>query len=167
MKDGHTCRIATHLEYQTWIESFGIEFAVVDGDPAELIELCVGHGSMNFSFFRETMGRMRGWFDQLLVSAWLGCQGTDLLIESPTAFAGLHIAEKLGIPFIAGFTMPWTRTRAYPHPFAVPETGLVGGSYNYMTHVLIEQVLWKGSAVQINPWRKKTLGLVRLYKIYQ
>lgn len=27
--------------------------------------------------------------------------------------------------------MPWTRTRAYPHAFAVPERKM-GGSYNYM-----------------------------------
>jgi len=34
---------------------------------------------------------------------------------------GIHIAEALKIPYFRAFTMPWTRTRAYPHAFAVPE----------------------------------------------
>lgn len=54
--------------------------------------------------------------------------------------------------------MPWTRTRVYPHPFGVPETPL-GSAYNYISHVMMEQVFWKGTQSQVNSWRKKTLGL--------
>jgi sterol 3beta-glucosyltransferase len=45
--------------------------------------------------------------------------------------AGYHIAEALQIPYFRAFTMTWSRTRAYPHAFAVPEHKM-GGSYNYM-----------------------------------
>ncbi|KAJ3214901.1 Sterol 3-beta-glucosyltransferase [Clydaea vesicula] len=159
MKDGHRCRIATHLEYKSWIEGHDIEFGEVKGDPAELMQLCVEYGTFSVSFFRAAIGKLRGWVDELLLSAWQACQNTDLLIESPTAFGGLHIAERLEIPFFSAFPMPWTRTRNYPHPFAVPETTLGGGSYNYMSHVLIEQVLWKGAAIQINKWRKQYLDM--------
>ncbi len=34
---------------------------------------------------------------------------------------GYHIAEALAIPYFRAFTMTWSRTRAYPHAFAVPE----------------------------------------------
>lgn len=68
------------------------------------------------------------------------------------------MAEKLGIPFIRAFTMPWTRTTKYPHPFGVPERPL-GASYNYMSHIMIEQIFWKGTSTQVNDWRRKTLGL--------
>jgi sterol 3beta-glucosyltransferase len=71
--------------------------------------------------------------------------------------AGLHIAEALRIPYFAAFTMPWSRTKVYPHPFAVLDKSL-GAGYNYVSHVLIEQILWKGSAPLINKWRKRTLG---------
>lgn len=103
---------------------------------------------------------MRGWLDGLLLSSWEACQGSDLLLESPSAMAGIHIAEALGIPYFRAFTMPWTRTRAYPHAFAVPEHKM-GGAYNYFTYVIIDNVFWKASAGQINRWRKKTLGLTR------
>lgn len=37
MKEGHRCRIATHDEFQDWIEEHGIEFRTVGGDPGELM----------------------------------------------------------------------------------------------------------------------------------
>jgi sterol 3beta-glucosyltransferase len=55
------------------------------------------------------------WFDGLLASSWKACQGSDLLIESPSALIGLHIAQSLNIPYYRAFTMPWTMTGAYPH----------------------------------------------------
>ncbi|KAG0330632.1 Sterol 3-beta-glucosyltransferase [Podila horticola] len=158
MQDGHTCRISTHAEYKDWIEGHGIEFGLVGGDPGELIELCVENGMFTVSFIREGLKRFRGWLDELMVTAWTACQGTDVLIESPSAMAGIHIAEKLDIPYFRAFPFPWTRTRSFPHPFAVPEHNL-GRGYNYMTYVMIEQVFWKGISGQINKWRKDTLGL--------
>ncbi|GAB1517484.1 Sterol 3-beta-glucosyltransferase [Rhizoctonia solani] len=119
--DGHKVRIATHKEFQSWIEGHGIEFALVGGDPAELMRICVENGMFTVSFLREGVQKFRGWIDDLLETSWLACQGTDVLIESPSAMAGIHIAEALKIPYFRAFTMPWTRTRAYPHAFAVPE----------------------------------------------
>jgi sterol 3beta-glucosyltransferase len=92
------------------------------------------------------------------VTAWEACQDTDLLIESPSAMAGIHIAEALEIPYFRAFTMPWTRTRSYPHAFGVPEKKL-GGNYNYLSYVLFENVFWKGIGGQVNKWRKRQLGL--------
>ena len=131
MADGHTVRIATHGEFKDWVESFGIEFAYVGGDPAELMRICVENGMFTVSFLKETMQKFRGWIDDLLITSWQACQGTDILIESPSAMAGIHIAEALKIPYYRAFTMTWTSTRAYPHAFAVPEHKM-GGGYNYM-----------------------------------
>lgn len=56
---GHKCRIATHVEYQSWIEEHGIEFRTVNGDPAELMQLCVDNGMFTVSFIREGLKRVR------------------------------------------------------------------------------------------------------------
>jgi sterol 3beta-glucosyltransferase len=53
MKDGHKVRIATHTEFGPWVQSHGIEFAPVAGDPAELMRICVEHGMFTLSFMRE------------------------------------------------------------------------------------------------------------------
>ncbi|KAF7562944.1 hypothetical protein G7046_g1199 [Stylonectria norvegica] len=156
--EGHKPRIATHLEFQPWIESHGIEFAPVEGDPAQLMRLVIDNGTFTLAFYRAANSTFRGWLDGLLSSAYKACQGSDLLIESPSAMAGIHIAEKLGIPYFRAFTMPWTRTRAYPHAFVIPEHKM-GGAYNYMTYVMFDNIFWKATAQQINRWRNKTLDL--------
>ncbi|KAG8714883.1 Sterol 3-beta-glucosyltransferase [Ceratobasidium sp. 423] len=156
--DGHKVRIATHKEFQSWVEGHGIEFALVGGDPAELMRICVENGMFTVSFLREGVQKFRGWIEDLLETSWHACQGTDVLIESPSAMAGIHIAEALKIPYFRAFTMPWTRTRAYPHAFAVPERKM-GGSYNYMSYVMFDQVFWRGISGQVNRWRRQTLKL--------
>ncbi|KAI2713706.1 CAZyme family GT1 [Penicillium roqueforti] len=158
LAEGHKPKIATHAEFEPWIRKHGIDFAPVDGDPAELMRICVENGMFTYSFLREASMKFRGWIDDLLSSAWIGCQGSDLLIESPSAMAGIHIAEALRIPYFRGFTMPWTRTRAYPHAFAVPENRM-GGAYNYITYVMFDNIFWKAIAGQVNRWRNNELGL--------
>lgn len=158
MAEGHTVVLLTHLEFKDWIESYGIEFREISGNPAELISLMVQHGSMNVGLLRDASANFTGWIGSLLQSAWEGAQGIDILIESPSAMAGIHIAEALEIPYFRAFTMPWTRTRAYPHAFIVPDQKR-GGSYNYFTHVLFENIFWKGISGKVNEWREKTLNL--------
>lgn len=158
LAEGHKPKIATHAEFEPWVRKHGIDFAPVDGDPAELMRICVENGMFTYSFLREASLKFRGWIDDLLSSAWKSCQGSDLLIESPSAMAGIHIAEALRIPYFRAFTMPWTRTRAYPHAFAVPEHKM-GGAYNYITYVMFDNVFWKAIAGQVNRWRKTELGL--------
>lgn len=156
--EGHKPRIATHSEFKDWVESYGIEFAPVAGDPAELMRLCVENGMFTYSFLKEASSTFRAWIDELLTSGWQACQNSDILIESPSAMGGIHIAEALGIPYFRAFSMPWTRTRAYPHAFAVPEHKM-GGAYNYITYVMFDNVFWKAVAGQVNRWRKRELGL--------
>lgn len=158
MAEGHTVTIATHLEFKEWILSHGLKFKEVAGNPAELMSLMVRHGSMSVGFLKEAGGKFRGWISELLSSSWKACQDTDVLIESPSAMGGLHIAEALGIPYMRAFTMPWTRTRAYPHAFVVPDQKR-GGSYNILTHVIFETVFWRGISGQVNKWRSESLGL--------
>ncbi len=158
LAEGHRPRIATHAEFGDWIRKHGIDFEPIAGDPAELMRICVEHGMFTYSFLREATTKFRGWLDGLLGTAWKACQGTDILIESPSTMAGIHIAEALGIPYFRAFTMPWTRTKTYPHAFAVPERKL-GGNYNLMTYLMVDNVFWKASAGQINRWRKEQLGL--------
>ncbi|OAP58917.1 hypothetical protein AYL99_06214 [Fonsecaea erecta] len=158
LAEGHRPRIATHAEFGPWIQKHGIDFRPVDGDPAELMRICVENGMFTYSFLREASAKFRTWIDELLTSAWAACQESDLLIESPSAMAGIHIAEALGIPYFRAFTMPWTRTRAYPHAFAVPEHK-IGGAYNYYSYVMFDNVFWKAIAGQVNRWRKKELNL--------
>lgn len=157
--DGHRAKIATHKIFEEWVQDHGIEFAEIEGDPADLMRICVENGMFTPSFFLEANSKFRVWLDGLLVTSWEACKGSDLIIESPSAMSGIHIAEKLQVPYFRAFTMPWTRTRAYPHAFSVPNSKK-GGAYNYMTYTLFDNVFWIAISGQINRWRGKTLGLM-------
>lgn len=109
-------------------------------------------------FFKEALGGFRRWLDELLVDSWHACYDADVLIESPSTMSGIHIAEALGIPYFRAFTMPWTRTTAYPQAFMVPMFEM-GPSFNYSTYVLFDNIIWRASSGQINKWRKKYLHL--------
>lgn len=158
LKDGHKVKIVSHGEFEDWVREHGIEFDTIAGDPSALMSLMVSHPTISYSFIKEAKSKFRSWIGDLLESSWKACQDTDVLIESPSSISGIHIAEKLKIPYFRAFTMPWTRTRAYPHAFMVPDQRL-GGAYNYMTHVAFENGYWRGTSSQVNKWRVKTLGL--------
>ncbi|KAH6643986.1 UDP-glucose:sterol glycosyltransferase [Boeremia exigua] len=158
LKEGHKPRIATHAEFEPWVRGHGIDFAPVDGNPAELMRICVEHGMFTYGFMKEANSKFRGWLDDVCSSAWRACQGADVLIESPSAMAGIHIAESLEIPYFRAFTMPWTRTRAYPHAFSVLEKKM-GGGYNSITYITFDAIFWTAISGQINKWRRRELGL--------
>ena len=72
---------------------------------------------------------------------------------------GVHIAEKLGVPFFRSMPFPFTRTTRFPHPFAVAQTTAGGRIYNDMTYVMIDMALWAGTAKYVNRFRRKVLHL--------
>lgn len=156
--EGHKVKIATHAEFRGWIEGHGIDFAPVGGDPADLMKLVIEYGTFSYGFFKEATSSFRPWLDGLLESAWEACKGTDILIESPSAMAGIHIAEALYIPYFRAFTMPWTRTRAYPHAFMTADRNM-GGFFNYLSYGLFDNTMWQLSSRQINKWRANLLNL--------
>ncbi|KAJ7250909.1 hypothetical protein B0H12DRAFT_1018998 [Mycena haematopus] len=159
MKEGHRVRIVTHEEYKPWIESFGIEHKPAGGDPGALMKLSVENKVAMFSpeFFKESIQNFRPWLDQLLVDSWESCQGADILLESPSAMSGVHIAEALNIPYFRTFTMPWTKTVEFPHAFLSPP--VESPTFNAASYVLFSNVMWTATSGQINRWRRRTLKI--------
>ncbi|KAI8150281.1 hypothetical protein BJV82DRAFT_662362 [Fennellomyces sp. T-0311] len=159
-KDGHRCRIASHSEYRSWVEDeHGLEFYSIGGDPGELMKLCIDNGFLSYSFVKDGSKFFYTWFEKLLETAWEACQGTDLLIESPSAMVGIHMAEKLEIPYFRSMPFPWTRTTRFPHPFAMQNYTSGRLLYNDMTYVMIDIALWTGTSKAINRFRRKVLNL--------
>ncbi|CAE6456573.1 unnamed protein product [Rhizoctonia solani] len=158
MAEGHRVTIVTHEEYKEWCEGWGVAHRTAGGDPGALMKLSVETRMFSPQFFKEGLTNFRDWLDDLLLDAWKQCQDADVLIQSPSAMAGAHIAEALKIPFFHAFTMPWTRTNDYPHAFMTPPVEITG-SFNYSTYVVFDTVFWQATSGQINRWRRKHLGL--------
>ncbi|KAL5482822.1 hypothetical protein ACEPAI_9417 [Sanghuangporus weigelae] len=157
MKEGHRVTIVTHDEYKDWIVGWGIAHRPVGGDPGALMKLSVEHKMFSPQFFKESIGNFRSWLDNLLVDAWENCKDADVLLESPSAMAGVHIAEALDIPYFRTFTMPWSKTTEFPHPFLSTPVDLP--RFNVSTYVLFDNLFWYSSAGQVNRWRRNTLHI--------
>ena len=85
----------------------------------------------------------------------------DAIIANPPSYGHLHIAEKLAIPCHIMFTMPWSPTRAFPHPLTNVDASKVDnpGLANFLSYKRMELLTWEGLSDIINHFREKTLGL--------
>ncbi|PNY29406.1 Sterol 3-beta-glucosyltransferase [Tolypocladium capitatum] len=91
----------------------------------------------------------------------------DAIVANPPSFAHIHVAEKLGIPLHMMFTMPWSPTRAFPHPLAnIQSSNADDIMTNYMTYTLVEMMTWQGLGDVINRFREKALDLSPLSYIW-
>jgi sterol 3beta-glucosyltransferase len=96
-------------------------------------------------------------------AAWMretlrGCAGCDALIcTGLAAFAGLSVAEKLGLPAIGAGMFPLTSTAEFPSPFLPP--GKTPRWLNRFSHRLVVQMLWRAFRKATNEARGAVLGL--------
>lgn len=65
--------------------------------------LVTQHPLFSPGFFKESLLHFRDWLDTLFSESFAACLDADILIESPSTMAGIHVAEALGIPYVSPF----------------------------------------------------------------
>ncbi len=102
--------------------------------------------------------RKRAMIAEMLDGCWKSCIEPDsrssapfvaqAIIANPVSFAHVHCAQILRIPVHLMFTMPWTSTRAFPHPLAnVKSSKHEGGKANYFSYGMVELMTWQGYVI--------------------
>jgi sterol 3beta-glucosyltransferase len=94
------------------------------------------------------------WMHETLGVA-AGCDA--LLCAGLAGFAGLSVAEKLGIPVIGAGMFPLTPTAEFPAPFLPPRK--MPRWVNRFSHRLVVQLLWRAFRRATNDARGTVLGL--------
>lgn len=98
---GHHPIIATSPTFQTWIESYGIEFADIHGpDPKSAFAVCVSKGFFTLQFLRkvrELFSPMIRDVGLTLVKLTQQHQPDLMCCTFSTIYAGIHIQEKFGM----------------------------------------------------------------------
>ncbi|KAM5370019.1 hypothetical protein ACJZ2D_008702 [Fusarium nematophilum] len=175
---GHRVRLATHDTFADFVRESGLEFFPIGGDPEHLMAYMVKNPGLMPSLSSLGDGdltRKRRMVRDILLGCWRSCierdgiSGrpfvADAIIANPPGFAYVHCGEALGIPVHVMFTMPWTPTKAFPHPFTNSGDGKpmpVNSKNNYWTYSMIEYLTWQGLGDVINRWRRRVLGLETL-----
>jgi UDP:flavonoid glycosyltransferase YjiC (YdhE family) len=157
-RHGHRVRLATHDTFDNFVRSAGLEFYPIGGDPAELMAYMVKNPGLIPSMESLAAGEIqqkRDMVQEMLENCWYSCLRpdpltgepfvADAIIANPPSFAHIHCAQALGIPVHLMFTMPWSSTRAFPHPLAnLKNVGRDPALANYVSYGVVEWLTWQG-----------------------
>jgi sterol 3beta-glucosyltransferase len=181
----HRVRICTHPAFKDFVESNGVEFFSIGGDPEALMAYMVKNPGLlpNMQSIKAgDIGKRRKEMAEMMEGTWRSCIEAsdgmgeripalsvdapedlfiaDAIIANPPSMGHIHCAEKLGIPLHMVFTMPWSPTKAFHHPLAAMEYGEVEKSVaNYFSFGIMELLTWQGLGDIINKFRTQTLHL--------
>ncbi|KAM0490394.1 hypothetical protein ACHAP8_011611 [Fusarium lateritium] len=165
---GHRVRLATHDIFENFVRESNLEFYPIGGNPAELMSYMVKNPGLIPSMKSLAAGEIqkkRWMVQEMLEKFWHSCIRPDTLtglpfvadaiIANPPSFAHVHCAQALGIPVHLMFTMPWSSTRAFPHPLAnLKNAGSDPRVENYISYGIVEWLTWQGLGDLINKWRR-------------
>ncbi|KAL4798028.1 hypothetical protein BDV19DRAFT_377237 [Aspergillus venezuelensis] len=168
-KHGHRVRLATHDVFSSFVRDSGLEFYPIGGDPAELMAYMVKNPGLIPKLQSLRAGdiqRKREMVSEMLDGCWRSCIEDDpetgkpfvaeAIIANPPSFAHIHCAQALGVPLHLMFTMPWSSTRAFPHPLANLSYGDTSPEMaNWFSYAVVEWLTWQGLGDVINRWRSK------------
>jgi len=169
---GHRVRLATHETYRQWVLSYGLEFFPLGGDPKVLSEYIVRNRGILPSGLTDVAAQRQQLTD-IIESTYPACTMPDAkgnnqpftaeaIIANPPSYGHIHCAEKLGIPLQMFFTMPWSPTKAFPHPLASianDHEWQSAGYRNKLSYFAVEDLVWAGNVDIINRFRERRLGL--------
>jgi hypothetical protein len=170
-KYGHRVRICTHPNFKDFVESNGIEFFSIGGDPEALMAYMVRNPGLLPS--RESVrageiGKRKQEMSDIFQGVWRSCIEAgdgmtsepirasnvqriqdlflvDAIIANPPSMAHVHCAEKLNVPLHMVFTMPWSPTKSFHHPLAAMSYGEAEESTaNYLSFMMMELLTWEG-----------------------
>lgn len=114
---GHYVRLATHVNFRTFVKSAGVDFYPLGGDPRIMAQYMTKNKGFCLSGPAE-ISVQRKQLKEIIFSVLPACTEPDLdtgtpfraqaIIANPPALGHLHIAEALGVPLHIFFTFPWT-----------------------------------------------------------
>jgi sterol 3beta-glucosyltransferase len=163
-KAGHTVRLVTHQDFEALVKSHGLEFWPVEGNVQDIVQGTEMRGRLEKGNFLAIISQMAKEAERgavhLAEAGLAACQGMDLLLAGIGGlFVGLALAEKLGLPLLQAYYIPFTPTQAYPS-FLFPRLpSAFGASLNRLTFHLARQIMWQGFRSADRLARRKVLDL--------
>jgi len=164
---GHRVTLATHDNFRSWVESHGIGFRALHGDPVAMLRTpgaraWLADGSLHglWRFAREFGRDFPGLFEGLLHDLAAATHDADVVLYSAVCMAAAQLHERRGTPVMAGWLQPLTPTEAFPAAglrYREPET-IWDRRRNRLSHQVGEQLLWQPSRRAVNRWRRTELN---------
>lgn len=161
---GHQVRLFTHQDFEGLVRAHGLAFWPARGsvqavaESPEMREL-LARGNFIAITARTAQEAQRAalrWAEDGLAA----CQGVDLIIAGIGGLSvGLALAEKLALPLIHAYLVPFTPTAAFPGVLLPPSLARLGPFVSRASHRLTRQIMWQGFRAGDSAARRQVLGL--------
>lgn len=161
---GNNVRFVTHQNFEALINSHGLEFWPVEGDVQNIVQnkaMQERIESGNFLLLLAQMAKeaQRGAL-HLAGSGLAACQGMELVLAGMGGlYIGLSLAEKLDLPLLQAYLVPFTPTQEFASVLVSNPPAWLGGTINRISHHLTRQMMWQGFRAADKLARQKVLGL--------
>ncbi len=162
IEHGAPVRLVAPPAFGAWIQSFGVPFAPLDGNPSDLLVVPEGQLALRrqaqllrgiqatYVFWK----RARPLYARMLTSAAEACGDARAVLIGLASVWGVHVAEWLGVPCIGTFLQPVTPTEAFFSPL-LPCVCHFGRRLNRLSHILAAHLLFLPWREGINAWRRE------------
>ncbi len=159
---GHTVRILTTEDFRELVTAYGLEFVGMGdaaGDAQSQMQGIVEGGNL-LKILASTGRGAQQLAHQGAVSGLAASGDADMIIGGfGGLFIGLALAEKVGIPFIQAYLVPFTPTRAFPGVLLPPLPVRLPAQMNGVSHRLTQQMMWQMFRTADTKARTEVLGM--------
>ena len=161
---GFRVRFVSHQNFEELVTSHGLEFWPVEHDVQVVVQENEMQARIEKGNFLSLMAQMakeaqRGAI-RLAESGLAACEGMDLLLVGMGGvYIGLALAEKLNLPLLQAYLLPFTPTQEFASVLVSKRPAWFGSSMNRISHHLTRQVMWQGFRSADKIARKKVLNM--------
>jgi sterol 3beta-glucosyltransferase len=145
---GHKVRVLAPLDYQDLITAYGLEFFDMGGGVKTMAQSQIQDIAEQGNILKILAVTGKGAQQLAIQSALNGlvaCQGSDLILAGFTGLSnGVALAEKLRVPLLQTYLMPFTPTSEFPSVLTpkLPQARLSRWS-NGLSHRFAQQMMWQ------------------------
>jgi UDP:flavonoid glycosyltransferase YjiC (YdhE family) len=163
VRAGHPVRICSPGMYQELVEATGAEFlALATSDPRQVAREDFAERQNSGVFARmkkfTRAAEPSADFLELLLAA---CSGAQLVLCNTVMGMATHVGESLQVPTGIVYFSPFYPTRSFSPPVG-PQNLRLGGTFNLLSHLALQEMYWAPNAEWINRWRVDKLHLPAL-----
>ncbi|GLV60553.1 hypothetical protein KDH_73720 [Dictyobacter sp. S3.2.2.5] len=158
----HAVRLLTSDDFHGLITDYGLDFFSTGGSAEAVAREMQGLAEQGHML--KVLRRMGQASRQQAIQAarqgLLVCEGSDLILGGLGGlYSGLALSEKLGIPFIPAYLVPFTPTSAFPATLTpLPQTAATSW-LNRPSHHLTQQMMWQSFRTADRMAREQVLHL--------
>jgi sterol 3beta-glucosyltransferase len=148
-KAGHYVRMISHQNFDSLINSHGLEFWAIEGNVQEIAQSTEMSKQIEKGNFLSVLSQMKkaahAQATGAIKTGVSACQGMDAVLAGVGGlFIAVPLAEKFNIPLLQAYYIPFTPTGEFPS-FLFPKLPQwLGGSVNRFSHRITRQIMWQG-----------------------